>query len=443
MIRLHLIMMLALAQAIFSERLVITLPTGGRGLIMITNLLDPWITLALVIIPFWRDVRAALATRAFLTYYMPFLLCYFLLPFMGVALTGYPARTIYASWNAIIAFTFMTIGIAGGTRMKVASRTIGRYFIFAIMAHLCMSAVQTMGQFNVLPGILRAIYEWDFHFKVLYLPHNVILGRATGFYLNPNSLGIWALLALWVSFFLLKGTERVVACMGSFTTILLCQSRGTMAAFLGSGAIYGMIWMLMRASRQERRKATLFVTLILVPATAFFSLGLADSGLRGLQGVPVVGRAVERYTSGAKVLSHGASADANFQGRTEFWLAAFDYLADHPFGSLGSPEMVIKIPPDNQFIAALEQGSFVFFGALLLVFAGGIRLICSPHEHARLLAVASLAMMINGVSAVPFAYPASFIYWMLVGIHLAHRASEAAQVPWGSKWTDPTRTAGT
>jgi hypothetical protein len=91
--------------------------------------------------------------------------------------------------------------------------------------------------------------------------------------------------------------------------------------------------------------------------------------------------------------------------------------------------MVINVPPDNQFIAVLEQGSFYFFGALILAFVGAIRLINSHRSHSRLLAVAGLGMLINGISAVPFVYPASFIYWLLVGQHLDHLAQPEMDDP--------------
>ena len=65
MIRIHLIMILVLCQAVFSERLVLQLATGGRGMILVTNLVSPWITLALVLLPFWSDLRRTFWTNEF------------------------------------------------------------------------------------------------------------------------------------------------------------------------------------------------------------------------------------------------------------------------------------------------------------------------------------------------------------------------------------------
>ena len=425
MIRIHLVLILALIQVIFAERMVLHLATGGRGMVMITNLIDPWVTLILVILPFWRELRRGLWTAAFLLNFMPFLALGFILPFLGVALTGFPVRTLMAAWNGAIPLTMIAIGCAGTFRAKEALGTVRLYFLFGVLSQMALAVVQTMGQFGTLPGALGAIYEWDFRFKTVFQPDNLILGRATGFYLNPNSLGIWALLAFWTSFFLLQRRQRLLGCAASLATVLLCQSRGTLAAFLGSALLYALFWMLHRAGRRDRWRATLLGIICVVPVVFLATPGLTDAG--GLRRVPVVGGALARYTSGAKVLSQGAAADANFEGRTQYWRAAFDYLANHPFGSLGSPEMVVKVPSDNQFVAVLEQGSFYFLLALLLTFYGGLRLVNSPLAHERLLAVACLALIINGISAVPFAYSASYLFWLLVGVHLGERVQNPPQ----------------
>jgi len=419
MIRIHLIMILVLCQAVFSERLVLQLATGGRGMILVTNLVSPWITLALVLLPFWSDLRRTFWTNEFVLYWMPYLALTFLLPLLGVALADYPARSAFASWNALDPMCFLVIGAAGVFHLQRAGKVIQRYFMFAVLAQLGLAIVQTMGQYDYLPGILKSIYNWDFTFKAVHQLDNIILARATGFYLNPNSLGIWALLAFWTSFFLLHGKQRFVGCVASFGTILLCQSRGSLAGLLGSGAIYGASWTLFRADRNQRRKATLFIAILAVPILMLSAPGLTDATFSHLREVPLVGSLLERYTSGAKVVSQGASADASFQVRTDLWQLGYEYLVNHPFGSLGSPEMGTKVPQDNQFISALEQGSFYFFGALLLMFFGGVRLINSPLVASRLLAVASLGLMVNGISAVPFSSSASHIFWLLVGVALA------------------------
>lgn len=431
MIRLHVVMILALAQAIFSERLLVSLNTGGQGVIPIMNLCEPWVSLFLVVIPFRAEVKRALWTRTFVTYWLPFLGLTFLLPVLGVILVAFPIRTLFASWNGLVPFTFLALGCAGAgvARLPEAAKALRGYFLFAVLAQLVMSLIQTLGQLRYLPGFLSFIDNWDFRFKVLYQPDNIIQGRATGFYLNPNSLGIWALLALWTSFFLLKGRQRAIGVAASFATVLLSQSRGTLAALLASAAVYGLLWMFLWANREQRLKATLLVVVCALPIVTLAIPGTAESLLKPLKGVTLVERAIDRYASGAKVLSQGAAADANFQGRTEYWDAAYAYLAQHPFGSLGSPQMVINLPPDNQFIAVLEQGSFYFLLALLLAFFRGIGLIRGAGAHERLLAVASIALVINGVSAVPFAYSASYLYWLLVGVYLAGRVQDPDEAP--------------
>jgi hypothetical protein len=78
-------------------------------------------------------------------------------------------------------------------------------------------------------------------------------------------------------------------------------------------------------------------------------------------------------------------------------------LAEQLFGWLGSPELIIKVPPDNQSLGRSEQGSMNSLVVLLVLFVAGAILINSPQAHGSLHAVTSGACMINGISADPFA----------------------------------------
>ena len=429
MIRIHLVLLLALAQAVFSERMIMQLATGGRGQIMITNFFDPWVTMFLVAIPFWKDLRRVLGEREFLLVWMPFLGLSFVMPFLAVIFGDYPVRSLYSAWNAILPFSFLSIGIVGRLRanepgVREAGPTIAVYFLVGVLSQAFMALVQIAGGVGNLPSFLQAVYQWDFDFKEAAQPDSVILGRATGFYLNPNSLGIWAILSLWTSFFMLKGKVRVVAVVASILTVICCGSRGSLVAMVGSATVYGLVWMVRRASHVGRLKATFLAAILAIPLLVFALPGVGDSFLGSFRGVPVIGAAVQRYVSGAKVLSEGAGADANFKERTELWHAAADFLKEHPFGSMGSPRMMVGVSSDNLYVAVLEQGSFYYLFALLLFFYGGLRLMNSPRTSSRLLAVATLGLAINGISAVPTTYPSSFLYWFLLGVHLAEGVLE-------------------
>jgi hypothetical protein len=423
-------MILALCQAVFTERLVLVLATGGRGMVMITDLLTPLITLAAIVIPFRMELLALLRKKRFFLFF-PFLFLAFLLPLLGVAFNNFPARSAYTSWIALIPLCFITFGYFGSKAVEDerACRVIRRYFLFGVYAQVALAALQALGEMSSASGIFGAVRDWDLAFKFKYQPNNLILGRSTGFYLNPNSLGIWALLAVWTSFFLLKGRQRFFGVTAGVATVILCQSRGSLAAMLVSGMIYGVVWTFFHANRNQRLKGTLLAAVCVIPVMVLALPGLADTFLGDLHNLPYVGNALDRYVSGAKVLSQGAGADANFHERTNYWRTAMEYLAQHPFGSLGSPEMVIKRPSDNQFVAVLEQGSFYFVTALIVAFIGGIRLINRPEPEYRLLAVMALSLTINGISAVPFAYSAAFPFWLLVGVYLGGTAGTRTSVP--------------
>lgn len=427
MIRFHLLLILAFWQTVLDERLVIAMPTGGRGLVSPAKVVEPLISLSLVVIPYRSVLKRMIWNPTVLLTWGPFLILSVVLPVLGILFTGFPIRTLFGSWNALLPLVFLSFGCLGAVQGARGKRVAATYFLLAILAQLGMAVIQTLGQSGALPGLLQGIYEWDFRFKALHQPKNVILGRATGFYLNPNYLGVWGLMAFWISVVLLKGRMRWVGAVSAFLTILLCQSRGSLAAWLVSSAVYFGVWWFRDAERRQRLKAGLAGVALAIPVMVLLLPGLAASVGEGLRNVPVVGHALERYVSGAKVLSEGAGADVNFRGRTQYWSTVFEFLKQNPFGSLGSPEMVTGVPADNQYVAIVGQGSFYYLAAFGMVCIGGLIWFGRGGPASRLLGVATLAMMINGVSAVPFIYSASLNYWILVGLHLAERAGIAEE----------------
>ncbi len=427
MIRVHLVLLSAVCAAVYQERLVLKLATGGRGMVLIMDLMMPLFAFFAVALPFRGElVRMARNTRFWA--FFPFLLLAFLLPLLGVAFMHFPARSAYTSYTALLPMAYLAFGYIGAGMDARVATWARRYLLLAVVSQMGLALIQSLGELGSLPSFLGWIREWDLAFKDTYQPDNLIMGRSTGFYLNPNSLGIWALLAFWTCFHALEGRARTVGTVAAALTVLLCQSRGSLAALLASGFIYAVIWMKDHATRRERLKATLLAVMLAAPLAVAFLPGVGDAFLGRAQDLPYVGPAVARYTSGARILSQGAKADENFQERTEYWRIAFDYLANHPFGSLGSPEMVIKRPSDNQYVAILEQGSFYYEAALLAVFLAAITQLRSRSRASRALATAALAYAINGISAVPFQYSASHPFWILVGVYLAEReAREPAE----------------
>jgi hypothetical protein len=430
MIRLRLVLLLALCQMVFSDRLVFRMATGGRGMVPPTAFLIPPLALAAVIIPFWDDLRPVLRSRLFLLAWMPFLALTFLLPILGVLFGHYPSRSLFSSWSALLAVSYLAFGAVGQLRARGAERTIRRLFLLAVLAQLALAVLQTFGEYSQLPSLLQRIYDWDYQFKLATLdPETIVLARATGFYLNPNALGVWTILAFWISFFLLEGGQRRIGCVASLATLLLCQSRGSLFGFLFSAGICAAIHLVRHADRQQRRKGTLLLAVGIAVAGFLFIPGVADSTLAHLKSVPYLGDGIERYISGAKVASQGASADVSFQSRTELWRLSLDYLAAHPFGTLGSPQILLDLPQDNQFVQVTVQGSFYFLGALLLALLAGAAAIFRPRAQAQALGAASLGLLVNGISAVPFAMYAAGPFWMLVGIYLAWRVQDREAWP--------------
>lgn len=417
--RFRLLVALAVLQVVFADRLALQINSGGRGVVSAMTLAFP-LMVAAILLPHYRRALGFLRSGAFRWIWMPTILCALYLPLLGVAFQDYPLHSLFACWEGVLDLTFLAVGAWGASRPEGwgLARTA---LLISVVAQAMFAVIQASA---LIPGLagwgaIQPLVNWDAQFKMAFSPDNLVLGRGTGFYLNPNALGVWSCLAFWASFIFLQGWRRTLGCAASIATLLVCLSRGSLFALVASVALYGLTRPWLGGSMRDRRKgAKRLVWGMGIAGLLGIGIAVLAAGVSQSADTSLLASMLDRFGAGVQVLSQGASADSNFLGRVQVWGEAWSFLFSHPFGTLGSPQLMLGLALDSEYMRVLLQGSFVFLFAYVAMLLGGISRLGSRNPCGRFIAVGSICLAINSISATPLAYPATGLFWIFVGAYL-------------------------
>jgi hypothetical protein len=234
-----------------------------------------------------------------------------------------------------------------------------------------------------------------------YKNEYLVTGRSSGTFIGGNILGPWAVFGVWFSVAVLRGVPRIACTAASLVTLVLSQSRGSIAALL-VGSTLALV-SLPAASRAMR----VGLTIAIILGTCL--------GLGVTQGILQQGDMQARFRSGFAVLFEGPSADRNFAGRVDGWSRATDLFAQHPLGTWGEPQVLLHDSTDNQYIDSLLQGSIPFAGALLFALIGTVWSNWARPGLPSLVALGSVTIAVNSLSAQPLSYSSIGMYWLVLG----------------------------
>jgi hypothetical protein len=405
---------------VFGERILTSVDNGGRGQVPVLEILLPPILL-LALVMERRTTAFLFCTRSrFLLFWAPFLFLGFVLPVLGVVINEFPVRSLFSINNVVLAVSGLAVGSSLG-EAYLGSRVVRKLFVATVLVELGASIVQTGVQFGFFTGIplLQAFYDWDQEFKIRWNENNVILGRATGTFLNPNTLGVYAILAFWFAILFTRGRWRVVCTISTLITLILSGSRGSLFGFVASLIVFGILGRQRQVPRESLKFCGRFALSTLVLAAAIM-IAATILGMSFLHNVELV----DRYRTGAAVLATGSDQGGNFDGRVGVWHRAEEYILDQPFGVLGPPQMVTKLPPDNAYVYVALQGGIPYLVSLLLLLGGGISLNCRFPSAAYIEAV-SVAIATNSISCIPTGYACFLLYWLCLGTALTTRRGSA------------------
>lgn len=420
--RASLIIGLTLAQVVFQERLVFHASSGGRGNVPILWFLFPLVG-SILLLPARKKIAACFRIPDFYRFWLWTILCTLTLPVLGVFFLGFPVRTLISSWEGVLALTTLATG-AWAWHQDQSFPIMERILLSAVWAHALVALLQVAPFLGGVSGSgpIQQFLDWDAQFKATFSSENMVVGRATGLYLNPNALGVWSCFGSWACGIFLRGWPRKLGLAGSILTLILSLSRGSMFALTGSIVLYflAQFWRNRQRTSNQYINATnlkfafgVISTSVLCGMVVYTFAKDDQSGL--------FGTLLSRVSAGMSVVTQGRTADSNFMGRVEVWGNAWDFFQRHPFGTFGSPQFVLGQSLDNEYMRALLQGGVIFLGSFILMLVGGMRLLLFQHPVSRFVGATTLVVAINSISATPLIYPCVGMYWLGVGAFLACR----------------------
>ena len=128
------------------------------------------------------------------------------------------------------------------------------------------------------------------------------------------------------------------------------------------------------------------------------------------------GSLLARFTSLVNIGSRGLESDPNLAGRLDYWAEVTILNARYPFGTFGSPEVLLGTAVDSSWFRAFAQGSVLYAGALALLIAIAFLVPRSPHRQA--LRLLTVLVAVAGVTQTPMNYPVIVLFWALLGAEL-------------------------
>jgi O-antigen ligase len=401
------LVLLAIAlSVVLNERLYVRFATAGSGLVRVMDLAIPVIA-ALVVILSRHSIMPRFRNNRNLRYSLPYLLLGLMLPVLGVFGGGYPWRTLLTAIVSIRALALIVLGIWLAGQPPRARVLAARWMVVCILFEAFIAACQFITLKNLVNApLLQWLYQWDIQTMTDYKAAYLVTGRSSGTFLGANSLGVWGVIAAWFAVTFLSGPLRLACTAASLLTLVLSQSRGSIAAFLASLLLAALFlpWM---KRRDRLGLATAALVTIVLGAVALASGGALQNEALQTEDMQ------RRFISGFDVLFEGASADANAASRVEAWGDSISFFREHPLGTWGEPQVLVDLI-DNQYVSTMLQGSLPFAAALLLALYGGLQKTKNPVMRS-FLALITVSIAVNGISATPFQYPAIGIYWLALG----------------------------
>ncbi|AOY91529.1 hypothetical protein BKK79_06650 [Cupriavidus sp. USMAA2-4] len=238
-----------------------------------------------------------------------------------------------------------------------------------------------------------------------------IYGRATGFFTNPNTLGLFGGVSFWIAVLLRDSLSRLrfaVLCLLAILCILFSMSRGSLVGFLASFLAYSLIEIM---SGRLVLRGRFFVALGLVAITV---------GVVLFSGVLSVGQFDRFDELFALAQGGGVKSSENLGGRVQAWQSIVGRLNDYPFGTILPPQLVIDESPDNQFIYFLAQGGYVLFLFVVIYYAVALFFTRPTRSRSRsVLFSATIFAIINSLTMVVMNSFVFSLFWLLLGAAIA------------------------
>jgi hypothetical protein len=407
-----LIVAFVLGCAVFSERAVVTVSTGGAGALGLAPIAALIVAAAAVLRFGTRGTLGFMGSPRFVFLVAPYLVLDALLPVLGVMYNGYPERTLWSVTEATAALSFLVLGAA-----LASSDDSGwwKWILGAIVVQFLYAAGQAAYLVRA-PGweLFAPFHDWDLSLQVVFGP--LVQSRGTGLYFNPNELGLWAGVGAILSWTLLPPRVRGVGITLAILTLLLSESRGAAVALIAvllAGALLAISGRRLGPARALKSAFTVGGAILLAVAAMLV--------------IEPSGAVFERFAALVDVVTQGPRADANLAGRLDYWSAVGALNSVYPFGTWGSPEFLLGTAVDSSWFRAFAQGSVPYVAMLGLVMVAAVSI--GEFRYRQALRLVAVLIAVAGLTETSIGYPAIAIFWMLLGTGLQSSIARRSQLP--------------
>ena len=413
----HLILLSAFAYVLFDERFTIGIATGGRGALQPIDLLIPLVA-GLVLLGLGKIPGARLLrSEPRILIWAPYVALTVAFPILAVFINSDPVRTMYTGIHGFIYISFIVFGAWGAFADSSVRKLARSYAWVAIILECLLALIDYLNKTGTYRSAIGDyLGQWNVESEGAMGEFTFVTWRCVGTYTNPNELGLWGVIAFWISALLMRGGFRFTGIVASLLTLLLSESRGSLFALLATSLLWIVYLALSRdAGLRKARDATYFAAICFV-----LTVGWLGASLKQSDGVTVSDRFsfITRFQRGLDVFTEGASADPNAKARVMAWHQALDFYYEHPLGTWSSPRLSFHLYIDSEYVKTLVQGSILYLFALLVVLGWSFRRITCPGVAPRVTAMLAVTAAVNGISAYPFTYPSIGVFWIILGYDL-------------------------
>lgn len=342
-----------------------------------------------------------------------------LLPLLGVT-TGQPLRTLLAVVTPLAALAGSWLGALAARSRRDDGRLVP-LVQRAFIATAWLAAATGVGQFlwyyaRGLVSWLAPVIAWD-RASTIATGGELIIGRATGIFFNPNTFSLLGgTLLVYALAAAMPVRRRLALATPSLVMVVLGQSRGIIAAL----AVTAVIELVIRARKIRLSPGALSgIALSAIVGIAFVALLMRE--------VPVYFQELTaRLDKMLEVVLHGAGADRNLAGRFGFWSQGWALLQSRPFGTFASPEAFLGTAVDNDLLRMTLQGGFLYLASFLAALASlfGGKSTGPWREPLRALVP---FILVASLTQLPTTTPVfAGIVALLVGLHAGWQREEAS-----------------
>lgn len=226
--------------------------------------------------------------------------------------------------------------------------------------------------------------------------------RATGIFVNPNALGLYGGVSLFLFLFkrhLDKTVKNDIYIILSLICVLLSISRTSIIGiFLGLGFVY--LLKFKKISVKQYLKSILYIVLGFLGLSYFFNV-FSNEYYQ------------ERLLEIESVFKGDYSQSTNLEGRFDAWINIVKDLEKYPMGTLVPPQLVLTHSPDSQFIYFYAQGGFVLLISLIILF---FSLILTGYYKNKEIIGCIIFVVFSSFTLVAFNTFIIALFWLMLGL---------------------------